>query len=285
MQKIDLSWCENRLELLAKAKILELVQKRQPIDLMPDYDLTSYQGDREIEYVLRENIGLGKTYTRIFSFAMNEYGYDLYDDAGLHLPDEREVGHFRFDVDRINYRTANIELVGKLYGGSYEIGSSNNPALDIEFIGLRKHKKIGFYWRLVLDALLYDIESDHRMAFFIIFSSIERLVIDYYMGNVHAGLYPEFRGPLKHIALEDKLKVVARSLGTADLKSIPLWSSMFTVFQELTDRRNQIAHSLKGKEFRSADVDRVFWLFLVLYAFIHHGCRTMRDVTKHYAGR
>lgn len=285
MQKIDLSWCEDRLKLLAKAEILEFVAKRQPINLMPDHDLVSYQGGREIDYVIRDKINLSNTYTRIFSFDMIDYGYDFDDGAGLHLPSDGDVAHFQVGVDRISYRDATIELIGKLYGGSYDMGSSNNPVVDIEFIGLRKHKKVGFYWRLVLDALHYDADSDYRMAFFIIFSSIERLVIDYYMDNIHAGLYPEFRGPLKYIALEDKLKVVARSLCMVDLKNIPLWASMFTVFQELTDRRNQIAHSLKGKDFRSADVDRVFWLFLVLHAFMHHDCRKMQDVIKHYKKR
>lgn len=284
MQRIDLSWCENRLELLSKAKILDFVKKRLPLDLMPDYDLTSYQGNREIEYVLREKIRLNNTFTRIYSFDMISYGYNINDGEELTLPNKRELGHFRFDVDRINYRSSNIELVGKLFGGSYEIGSMNNPVVEAEFIGLRKNKKIGFYWRLVLDALLYDLESDYKMAFFIIFSSIERLVIDYYMNKIHVDLYPEFRGPLKNIALEDKLKVVARSLGTRDLKDIPLWTSMFSMFKDLTDRRNQIAHSLKGKQFRSVDVSRVFWLFLVLNSFINFNCRSMKDVTKHYLG-
>lgn len=282
MQNIDLSWCENRLELLAKAKILEYVHKRQNVDLMPDYDLTSYQGAREIEYVLRETIDLSKIYTHIFSFDIIEYGYDLNNGAQLLLPGKRDPAYFRYDIDRINYRTPIVELVGKLNGESSEIGSSNNPVVVIEFIGLPKYKKVGFYWRLVLDALLYDIEGDHRMAFFIIFSSIERLIIDYFMDKIHSGLYPEYRGPLKHISLEDKLRVVARSLGEVDLKRIPLWSSMFTMFQELTDRRNQIAHSLKGKKFRSKDVACVFWLYLVLFAFIYHNCKTIRNVYLHY---
>jgi len=282
MQKIDFNWCYDVVDALVRCDVLTKAEEELVLSFEIDSDSTRYEGGIEKEYALSESVNFSKVYKYIFSASITNYGYKFSRDGDLQMPGHDSLGRFKVEIRNIETHNAIVNLKGSLYGSSCDLAGFNNPIVNCSVIGLKKNKRLGFYWRIVANAAIYHINKDYRMAFFLLFTATERVIIEKFEGDIYNKLYPEFKGPIKHLALVDKLKVLMRSTGTDDLQKIPIWAKLKRVFDELAAKRHGVAHSLRGRYVGLRDVQRCLWLYFVINGMIIYGLTTEKAIKKHF---
>lgn len=251
--------------------------ERVTINTYPDPDLIRHDRFSLKEYFLEDDIDLSSDYSFIVNANLEDYGFVIDGDLHTDLGDERGLS---YEIEEVNERQRKVTLRGILQGDYSDIDM--DAEADICITGLLKsdYVNLSLYKELAIDAYLLESENNIKMAFFTYFSAMEAIIRSK-LDVIQLKIHTELHDALEHLALDLKVKIVAKeSFATDDLKQVPIWGEFQGLLREVKKIRNLIAHGKLENEITVIDLNKCIACYVVLFCFTYKNLTTFETIIK-----
>lgn len=273
----------DKIKILSKLDVANHYQETVKLCIMPDYDIVTYGGLDDKEYPLSESHEFKDEYARIFSVDLLDYGYKVDHEDYLYRETSNDgLGRLTYKIERIDLRKREVYLKGGLYGSGFEIGGDNLDTVALlDIYGKRNSAPSDIFQDLLGEGFLLELEGNYRMSFFTYFSFIDNY-INLKIDKVKPTIYTELRDSLQMLPLVEKFKVAGKySYSTQEIRQVKLWAQLISLFKELNEYRNKIAHGTSIAV--SKDLcDQCFFCAAIIFASFENNLQTFLEIKKFY---
>jgi hypothetical protein len=171
---------------------------------------------------------------------------------------------------------ATIHLTGILRGGTTLETHWLPCGADLAVVGMA-HADMPreFFKETTLEARAYEKDGRLKQAFFLYMTALDRLLND--------AVPPNGADPLDRQRLQDKLgEMLRRAVCQTSVASEPLATRVSTVFAELIDLRNIIAHGERCVNITDVEVHRALFILLALMMIAEKSSLDLAVLTRAY---
>lgn len=272
----------QKLVALHSLTPLGIYTERMPLEVEPDLDIHDYGGTSEKEYFFRSTLSFAKKYKFILSADLEDYGY--VDGENLSQAMNREgTGRLNLRLDSAGLHGLSVTLEGTVNASSSEFGNDDiERVADIKLVAVKKTSSLDIFQELLLEAYSLELERKYRVSFFSYFAALEAFVTSELL-IVKADIFKELHNALEHLALDEKLSVLAKNAHSLpELKNMKLWGDFCGLFRKLKDKRNDIAHGKGVVDIKHADVQDIFLVIFVLNSIVNQKHTEFSQIQNFY---
>lgn len=273
----------DRVSALLRLGILSEVEEKINMEVLPDYDISKYEGPVEKEYSLQEWHDLSKKYSIIFEAGIGDYGYRVEDDDTLYRAlNDSGSGELSYKIAYLDRQARKIEFRGSLFGSGFEIGAIYTPVLcKLNLLALVVGCSMPFYRELIAEAYSLELDGQTKFSFFLYFAAIDHLINKVFNDVNDLEMGAEIPEELRQWRLRDKLKFAMKhKLNGADVGGNALCNEALKLFTECVSIRNEIAHGQLRHNLRQDDLNCVFALCIIIAIFLDEGCTDLSSLEK-----
>ena len=275
-----------------------------PIDYMPDYDLSEYQGAAITNYFFQNSWDFNKSFQSVVEVdfieshiihadTLNELSreynipYDHRENATpsfllkVYQKDKTAISSFGYEMEAGDFKVNKIKLIsidnihGTInYQGSFIGNSSDIDPVDwgvyslLLVTGIPKDiDLLNFYKVLLSESYVLYKENKFKLAYFIAYSAFENF-INFWLGTGDEG----------GARLVDRFKELFKSK-FSDFSTHQIYTSVAKEFNPYTANRNTIAHGRTEMTINKQQVKDALLFVLILIGSFEFNCSSFDQLT------